>query len=366
MVDVAVVGAGINGCATAYRLHAMGYGVTVFDMGGVANGGSGAAGAFLSPKFSKAGELKTLINNALDEALPFYEEYFATFIQRHNLLHIAKNDKEGEHLRFCKIHDDLELLDDPPFVPPHEYIYTSKSAIVDAKGVCEAMLDGCEVFTKRITTLDKQGDIWVLNGSFKAKNVVLAMGAYKEVMTHPYEMVRGVWGHRITVKTTTRNSDSIHQFVSISPSKDGYLSIGATHNVHFHPQYTTTPYDYESGREELIAKALLTLPLQDVEVVEDFVGLRSGSVDYFPLLGEVLDHKASLSQMSHRQIYTKTPNFKDVKRHEGLYVINGSAGYGFVLAPMLSRLTADAIVHQATIPKELDNARFFFRWAKKC
>ena len=365
MVDVAVVGAGINGCAMAYRLHAMGLGVTVFDMGGIANGGSGAAGAFLSPKFSKSGELKTLINTALDEALPFYEGCFTDCIQKHNLLHIAKNDKEGEHLRFCKTHDDLQLLDDPPFIPPQEYIYTSKNAIVDAKGVCEAMLQGCDVVTKQITTLHKEGDVWVLNGTFKAKYVVLATGAYQGVISHPYEMVRGVWGHRITIATTTYNSDSIHQFVSISPSRDALLSIGATHDVHFHPQHTTTPYNYEAGREELIAKASLTLPLQDVEVVEDFVGLRSGSVDYLPIVGEMVDERSSLSEMSHRQIYTKTPSFEDVKRHEGVFVINGSAGYGFVLAPMLSRLTADAILHQASIPKELDNARFFFRWAKK-
>ena len=366
MQHIAVVGGGINGCLTAYRLHKSGAYVTLFDTKGIAKGGSGAAGAFLSPKFSKDGELKTLINTALDEALEFYSNNFPNAIQHHNLVHIAKDEKEVQQLRFCKHYDALPLLENKPDIQPNqEYIYTSKSALVGADVMCKALVKDVEVKVEQITHLVKQDDGWILNEVYRVDKVVLATGAYEPLISLPYKMLRGVWGHRIDIQTSTHNRDSIHQFVSISAKKGDTLSIGATHNVHYHPQTATMPYDFEAGREELLEKASRTLELEDVKIVKDYVGLRSGSIDYLPVLGEVVDVDDSLQTMQHRQIFTKKPNFEDVSRKKGLYIINGSAGYGFVLAPMLSRVLCDTITNDVTTPKQLDNARFFFRWAKK-
>ena len=62
--DVIIVGAGINGCTTAYYLSQAGLNVALIDKTGIASGGSGAAGAFISPKFHKQGPLKDLIDVA--------------------------------------------------------------------------------------------------------------------------------------------------------------------------------------------------------------------------------------------------------------------------------------------------------------
>ncbi|MFT7860065.1 MAG: FAD-binding oxidoreductase [Sulfurimonas sp.] len=365
MYDVAVIGAGINGCTLAYHLKQLSQDVVIFDREGVASGGSGAAGAFLSPKFSKGGELKELLNSALDTALDFYTHNFPQYIEKYNLLHIAQDEQDAQRLRYIKEHKEVPLLDNPSFVPEEEYIYTSKSAIVDAEAMCHALIEDIVYKTDSIETLEYQKDAWLLNGKHRAKKVVLATGAYQHTLAPlPYKMTRGVWGHRIDIATTTQNRDSIHQYVSISPTKEGQLSVGATHNVHYHPQKSQEPYDFEAGREELLEKASRTLKLEDVKVLKDYVGLRSGSTDYLPQIGGIVDVEKNMENLTKRELYTKKPDYTKTCYRKDLYMINGSAGYGFVLAPYLAQKLANHIVKQVELPSALEPARFFYRWVK--
>lgn len=231
--------------------------------------------------------------------------------------------------------------------------------------MCEALLEGIELHQEEISSLEYQKNVWILNAEYKAKKVILATGAYEhQFFTQPYQMLRGIWGHRIDIKTSTKNDTSIHQFVSISAAHEGVLSIGATHNVHYHPQRTLEPYNLEEGREELLEKASKTLELKDIEVIKDYVGLRSGSFDYLPIIGKVVDIENSLNTLTKKDIYQKKPDLAKAVVFENLYMINGSAGYGYVLAPYLAQTLAKHILEEKTIPSALNPARFFFRWAK--
>ena len=62
MYDIAIVGAGINGSSVAYEFLKQNKKVILFDQDTIASGGSGAAGAFISPKFATSGELKDLLD----------------------------------------------------------------------------------------------------------------------------------------------------------------------------------------------------------------------------------------------------------------------------------------------------------------
>ena len=62
--DSIIIGAGIAGASTAHALTQKGQKVLVFDKKGIASGGSGAAGAFVSPKIGKGSPLQTLTNEA--------------------------------------------------------------------------------------------------------------------------------------------------------------------------------------------------------------------------------------------------------------------------------------------------------------
>ena len=152
--------------------------------------------------------------------------------------------------------------------------------------------------------------------------------------------------------------------MSISPSNNGILAIGATHNVHYHPETSKESYDVSEGRAELLEKATCTLDLEDVEILKDYVGLRSGSFDYLPLLGRIVNSKETLAS-GEKNIRVKKPDFDNFIYYPNLYMINGNGGYGFVLAPYLAKKLADFILKGKKIDNILSPARFFSRWVKK-
>ena len=361
MYDVAVIGAGINGACISYELSSAGKRVILFDEGGIASGGSGAAGAFVSPKFSKGGELKELLHTAFLYSMEFYEKNFPKLFTKAILIHIAKDSVDEEILRIYKEKTSLELLEHKK--QARESL-SLNAGIVDAVLMCQALSKSAIFKQEKVKSLEYSDGSWVINERYRAKEVVLATGAYDTVIHEPYIKLRGVWGHRIDIKTTTDNPNSLHQFVSISPSRDGHLAIGATHNVHYHPQRDTEPYDIASGREEILEKASRTLSLENVEVLKDYMGLRSGSFDYMPIIGSLVMSGETLENKSIK-FQTKKPNFSAYSYYPNLSMINGSGGYGFVLAPYLAKLLSAYILEDKEISPRLQSARFFARWAKK-
>jgi len=361
MYDIAIIGAGINGCSVAHELTSAKKRVILFDEGGIASGGSGAAGAFVSPKFSKSGELKDILHDAFVYSMEFYEKNFPKLFTKAQLLHIAKDDTDAEVLKVYKEKTNLELLDLESKLQENLSI---NAGIVNAKPMCEAMAKSAKFVQNRVDTIHYEDGVWVINDTCSAKELILATGAYETLIKEPYIQLRGVWGHRVDIKTTTQNPYSIHQFVSISPSSDGVLAIGATHNVHYHPQSATEPYDIEAGREELLEKASRTIKLDNVEVVKDYTGLRSGSFDYMPIVGSLVLSSETLANKN-INFKVKKADYSEYEYYPNLYMINGSGGYGFVLAPYLAKILSEHILSNKEISPRLSPARFFARWAKK-
>lgn len=371
MYDVAIIGAGINGSSVAYEFSQQKKKVIVFDMDGVASGGSGAAGAFISPKFSKSGELKELLHDAFVYSMDFYEKNFPHLLTKAPLLHIAQDEKDSEILKHYKRDTTLELKEVPkeliekltPEAKEQEHVYM-EAGVVNAKRMCEALCECTKFVKEKVNTLIFDDGIWVINDTYAVRDVVLATGAYEAVVKEPYIQIRGVWGHRVDVRTKTPNPYSIHQFLSISPSKDGVLALGATHNVHYHPQKNKEPYDVSEGRAELLEKASRTMALDEVEVIKDYTGLRSGSFDYMPLLGSLVLSNETL-ECCEKKIRVKRPDYNEFSYYPNLYIINGSGGYGFVLAPYLAKILSEHVLSGKKISDRLSPARFFARWAKK-
>ncbi len=371
LYDVIIIGAGINGCAMAYELTQKGKHVALFDMQGIASGGSGAAGAFISPKFSKEGELKELIHDAFMYSMKFYESNFAHLLKKSPLLHIAKDEKDSQTLRYYKEHTSIDLQRAPkklldnlqPQALEQESVFI-EAGVVSAKSMCEALSKSATFFQQKVQSLVYNDGSWIINETYAARDIVLATGAYETLLQEPYIELRGVWGHRIDITSTTHNEFSIHQFVSISPEIDGITAIGATHDVHYHPQKNKEPYNLQKGREELLQKALKSLKLENIEIIKDYTGLRSGSFDYMPLIGKMVMSKETLACCK-KNIRVKKPDFSNFVYYPNLYMINGNGGYGFVLAPYLAKILSETIISDKEISPRLTPARFFARWAKK-
>lgn len=361
MYDIAIVGAGINGASIAYELQKQGKKVLIFDKKGIAKGGSGAAGAFVSPKFSKVGELKDMLSDAFLYSMKFYEKNFPHLLRKNTLIHIARDASENETLKAYKQTTPLKLLE-------IENDYENETVcldtgVVDAMAVCTAMCKGSEFIKEEITSLVFKEDMWIINEVYSAKSVVLANGAYTQLIKEPYLKVRGIWGHRIDVKTDTQNKYILHQEVSISPSRDGILAIGATHDVHFHPDTAKEPYDIQKGRDELLRRASVSIDLKNVEVLQDYTGLRSASADYMPFLGSIVMSQKTMKNKS-INFETKKANYEEYDCYPNLYMINGSGGYGFVMAPYLAKILSEHILSTKKISNRISPARFFHRWVK--
>lgn len=157
--DVAIIGAGINGCSLAYALHKKGKKVLVFEKEGIASGGSGAAGAFINPKISKSGPLKELIEEAYLYSLDFYIKNFSQHTTTAPLLHISKYTDDNEKVQYFKDHTILQTDDLPSQVKEKlkthalsfNSVFLKDNAIVEAKDICQEMLEGVKiVYEKQI------------------------------------------------------------------------------------------------------------------------------------------------------------------------------------------------------------------------
>ena len=371
MYDVAIIGAGINGCSVAYEFVKERKSVILFDKGGIASGGSGAAGAFISPKFSKTGELKDMLNSAFRYSMNYYEKNFPNSFTKSQLVHIAQNEADDVKLCEYKQNSDLKLEKIPNKVfqtltneAQKRESVSLNAGIVNAQSVCAKMSEGAAFKEEEVEQLVYDDGMWIINDEYSAKEVILATGAYEKVVKEPYIDVRGIWGHRIDVETSTKNSCSLHQFVSISKSSDGVLAIGATHDIHYHPDKNKEPYDMQKGREELLQKAARTIKLDDVKIIRDYVGLRSGSVDYMPLVGSLVLSNETIATHGNR-LQDKRINYDEFLYYPNLYMINGSGGYGFVLAPYLANILKEHIINGAEISERIAPARYFARWARR-
>lgn len=343
--------------------------MALVDREGIAAGGSGAAGAFISPKFSKGGPLKSLMEEAYLFSLDFYREQFPDLIRTAPLIHFAKYDDENEKVRAFKETTALPLLSTMPDIPltaetvSFEHVVLAKSGLVDAQGVCRVLAADADFVRDDIDIIKYENGVWQA-GSVEARRIVLATGAYRPLVDMPHISLRSVWGHRIDIRTSTPLSCHLHQYVSIAATDaQGNGAIGATHDVHYDPA-SGEPYDFERGRKALLEKAAKTVLLENVEVLRDYTGLRSGSNDYYPLLGRVADAKASLERFPELAKGERVEEQRLAYLPE-LYMINGTGGYGFVMGPLLGKWLASYLLEARPLPKALDPGRFLYRWAKR-
>lgn len=370
--DVIIIGAGINGCCSAYTLAQAGLNVALIDQYGIASGGSGAAGAFISPKISKAGELKEIMLDAHTEALQFYTAHFPTYTLVKPLLHIANSPKEGEkveafkhetHLKHSTIpHSIQTLLSDD--AQNSSSIYFDIGAVVDAQGVCHAMAEEIDFYPLKVESLIRKDDMWQVGDHLMAKHLVLTIGAYPKLLPIDYVGLRGIWGHRIDIETAEHIPCILHHHVSISPTlKGGVVAIGATHDVHYSP-FSGEPYNVEEGRIQLLEKASKTLKLNNINILNDYMGLRSGSNDYLPMLGALVDADKTLEKHPHLR-HGERIDPSEYIYYPHVTMINGSGGYGFVLAPYLAKRLRDFLIEGREMDSVLSPSRFFPRWAKR-
>lgn len=381
--DYIIIGAGIAGCSTAYFLSKHSKSVLLIDRNcDVAQAASGAAGAFLSPLLGKENKFKELVSKSLKFSTSFYKENIPEEINNCGVVRIPKNEEDRKKFESYKPFMDF------PYEEEGEGYFFEIGSQVNAYGICNFLAKNVEkAFDYEVNNIKKEDDKWLVNSDYQAKNLILTTGADVELIEEDYFKIRAVWGQKIDVYTSNVIRKNYHKECSLSSSKfikeknKNRVSIGATHhrltcdvdicnlcvqgaNINKTSSHSYSLDTLSSDTQKLLKLANEIQKLDDVEVCDVKVGARASSVDYFPMLGKLIDSEKTIKEFPH----LKNGSFiKDemLSNIDNLFVLNGVGGRGYVLSPYLAKNLVDHIIKDKELNKDVTTQRLFKRWVKK-
>ncbi len=357
--EYVIIGGGICGCSAAYELSKFSKNILLIEKNkDVAMGASGAAGAFLSPLLGKPNPFKDLVTQALLYSTQLYKKNFPEFIDNCGTVRIPKDEIDRKKFESYIPYMDFE------YSKKDDGYYFAVGSVVNSYQICKEMIKNIESkFDYEVTSLQYDGKNWIINSEIKTENVIVATGYETFLLNESYIKIRAVWGRRINITTTTQVDTNYHKACSLSKSivKQGQniLSIGATH--HRDKQGVE---NMEANHEELLKKANDIIKLKDVNIIKDYVGARASSVDYFPMLGPLIDSVATLHEFPYLKHGTHV-NPQRFTRYKNLSIINGVGGRGFVLAPFLAKELISYLKDGENIDEKVLVDRLFKRDVKR-
>jgi glycine oxidase len=351
-LDIAIVGAGVIGLSVGWRLVREGRGVTVYDRGAAGRATSWVAGGMLAPvsEYGFEDEDFFQLGAASLERYPgFLEELSSDAGERVELdtrgtLSVGLDRDDTEALRRVyrfREHRDLpvrwltgtEAREIEPLLSPkvasgmwipddhqidnHKLVRALATAFVARGGT---LREHCEVRAIRCDG-DRAAGVELEGGAVDARVVVLAAGPWsgriEGIPESARPPVRPVKGQIVAL----READGFHlEHVVRTPdcylvSKgDGRLLVGASEED---MGFDTTPTAGAVMR--LVERAWEAVPgIYDLPIDSIDVGLRPGSRDHLPIIGET--------------------------RVKGLYMATGHYRHGILLAPATADAMCDAIV----------------------
>ena len=342
--DFIVIGSGIAGLISAYFLKE--YNTLLIDKRGILEGASKAAGAFLFPKISKKSSYTDFINNAILTAFKFYEK-IGIDTHKKGVLILPRDERDIE--KFKEYEKYIKL----PFKKIDNGFFFEDGGFVEVDEVREKIK--VPFLKEEIVEIKKEEKYWRVN-DILTKNVILATG-YEEIINIPYIKIRPIWGERIEISGEWEGDLSIfyHKNCSIAEVKNR-LRIGATHK-----RDCLECKENEKEALELIEKAREIINIKEYNIEDIKGGFRAGSIDFFPVVGNIIDIDATLSNQINI-IKGEIP--KEIKYIEGLYIINGMGGRGFSNAILCAKMLKEYILDKKNLGK-IDTKRLFIKWARK-
>ena len=400
--DTIIIGAGIAGCCAAYELQQKGQKVLLVDRSSVpASGGSGAAGAFVSPKIGKGSALQDLTTQAYEYAKDFYLQYFPEYFFQTGVIRIPKDAEDAEKFRLYEPfnHTDYKWIDKEALeaigINNEEKSFLFEEAgVCDAPAMCRAIWEQVPFIQMDVESLEFNENVWQIKarshalrgnayenassdsaecnrvdvciptqesgnewGYIRAKNIVLATGYQNTLFDMRYMGVRGTWGSRGDYYSKLKLEVSMHKSISVSANIDGIIKLGATHNKAKNPCMACNGKPLQMLEE----RAKEMVDSSDFVLKETFCGMRAGSKDYFPLVGKVIDVPYMLETYPAIVRGAKP----ELTHRDNLYVLNGVGGRGFVFAPLMAKMLAEHMVEGKEVDKRVNPDRLFLKWCRK-
>jgi len=358
--DYIIIGAGICGSSIAYELKKHSNNILILEKENtIASGASGAAGGFLSPLLGKPNKFKDLVNQALKYSTQFYKTNMPNLINQCGTLRIPRDEIDEK-----KFQEYIKYIDFPYKIEQGGCFFKDAS-VVQSSNICKALISNTPIqYNYKVRNINKQDDLWVLDSNYYTKNLIIASGASKKLINEFYINIRAVWGQRIEISTTSCISINYHKECSVSASSyidndNHQVSIGATHH-----RFVNDKKIVKSDTEFLLKKASEIIKLDNIKVIKEYAGARASSVDYFPMLGKIIDSKKTLEEFPYLKKGTNVQE-KRFHRYDNLYIINGVGGRGFVLAPYLAKQLCNLIINNIDINEQINLNRLFKREVKR-
>jgi glycine oxidase len=314
--DVAIIGGGIVGCATAYYLARSGASVILLERGRIGEGASHAAAGMLAPlcEAKQPGPFMDLLVSALADypgAVADIEAIsdLSTGYRRCGILRAAFTEEEEARLdaAMC-LYDEARLpyrrltpeearREEPALSPEiRAAVLSPEEGQVVPRQVTQAFRRGAEAYGARlreyapVTGLETDAagvhGVRVAGGLVEASTVVLAAGAWSPLVAErlpapvPVVPVRGQIVAVRNLPVAVRRVLSSFAGYAV-PWPDGRLVLGATMEEAGYAARTTV-----DGIEKVLAGGKRLLPgVGEAELDGAWAGLRPGSADGLPLLG---------------------------------------------------------------------------------
>ncbi len=322
--DVAVVGAGIIGCAVARELARRGAKTIVLEARDVGAGATQASAGVLAPFIEAPGEgpLQALTV----ESLAMYDEFVASVARessapieyrRCGTLEVAHDAEAARHLRslgewvtakgvearwvesseVSRLEPALASTSGGLLVPSHGYVRASQ---LTRALVVAARHHGADVRTgRRVSALACVGDratITAGDESYRAATVVIAAGSWSGDISLG-AAVTPVRGQLLRVGWQGPPLQRIlwSERCYLVPWLDGTLLVGATvENVGFDERVTA------GGVHALLDAAMTVLPgVAAATFIEARVGLRPSTASGLPIISRSAEHPAVVHATGH-------------------------------------------------------------------
>jgi len=348
--DFIVIGAGVAGLITAFYLK--NHNTLLIDKKGILEGASGAAGAFLFPKISKKSSYTDFINEAILESFEFYKR-LGIDTHKKGVLLLPRDERDVEKFK------EYEKYITLPFEKKKNGFFFKDGGFIEVEEVREKIK--VPFIKEEMVSLKKEGEYWRVN-NFLTKNVILATG-YESLIDIPYIKIRPIWGERIEIKSEKCKVKSenlgfnifYHKNCSVAKVGDR-LRIGATHK-----RDCLKCVENKEEALELIKKAREIVDIQEYEIKDIKGGFRAGSVDFFPVVGQIIDVEKTLKSQP-KIVKGELP--KKIEYISGLYIINGMGARGFSNAIMCAKMLKNYVEKKDNLGK-IDTIRLFIKWARR-
>jgi len=346
LYDFVIVGAGIAGCSIAHFLQNKK--TLIVDKIGISQKASNAAGAFLFPKVGFNTKYTKFVNDALLYSFQFYEK-LGIEMEKKGVLILPRDEKDIA--KFQEYKKTFTLA----YEEKDNGFFFKDGGVIDSVEVSKQLIENVEYKQLEITSIKKE-NYFILNDSLKTKNLILATG-WENIIDIPYIKIRPVWGERIEIKTSLSLAHHYHKNCSISTNLNGIVKIGATHER----RWSEKEPDKENA-DILINKAEEIVKLPKFSIYSMKAGMRAGSIDYFPIIGQIIDTEKTLNKYPEIK---KGRIPKEVIFIENLFIINGGGGRGFSNYIYSAKFLSEFLLNNSKIPDFLDTKRLFIKYARK-